>query len=302
MIFAYITLLTALAISGVAAYYSIIGLVAILSASVIPIALVCVVLETGKLVSAAWLYHYWRKVNVLLKTYLISAVLVLMFITSMGIFGFLSKAHIEQTSVQSDNTLRIESIDIQIARQQKDIERAELQLSLLDDALKKYVELGAVTKSINARQGQEEERNALTTIINDATNTIATLTQTKYELRTKQNELVAEVGPIKYIAELVYGNSEQNTLEESVRWVIIILARVFDPLAVLLLISANISLKEELTKLRRKKSRRKTTLRKQQDKKNQTAWERKLQESKKKDGEITEVTHKNGDVIAKYYE
>ena len=175
-------------------------------------------------------------------------------------------------------------------------------MSLLDDALKKYVELDAVTKSINARKGQKEERDALTTIINDATNTIATLTQTKYELRTKQNELVAEVGPIKYIAELVYGNSEQNTLEESVRWVIIILVWVFDPLAVLLLISANISLKEELTKLRRKKSRRKTTLRKQQDKKNQTAWERKLQESKKKDGEITEVTHKNGDVIAKYYE
>ncbi len=303
MILAYLTLLTALAISGVAAYYSIIGLVAIFSASVIPIAVMGVVLETGKLVTAAWLYHYWKKVNVLLKTYLISAVFVLMFITSMGIFGFLSKAHIEQTSVQSDNTLRIESIDTQITRQQKDIERAELQLVLLDDALKKYVELGAVTKSINARKDQEEERNALTTIINDATDNISTLTQTKYELRTKQNELVAEVGPIKYIAELVYGNSDQNTLEESVRWVIIILVWVFDPLAVLLLISANISLKEEMTKLRRKRTRKKNTLRKGTKKsKEQTAWERKLQESKKKDGELTEVTHKNGDVIAKYYE
>ena len=115
-----------------------------------------------------------EKTNVLLKTYLISAVLVLMFITSMGIFGFLSKGlHIEQTSVSADNTLQIESIDTQILRQQKDIERAELQLSLLDDALKKYVELGAVTKSINARQGQEEERNALTTTINNATDNIA---------------------------------------------------------------------------------------------------------------------------------
>ena len=116
-----------------------------------------------------------------------------MFITSMGIFGFLSKAHIEQTSVSADNTLQIEAIDSQISRQQKDIERAELQLGLLDDALKKYVELGAVTKSINARQGQEEERNALTTTINNATNNIANLTEKKYELRTKQNELVAEV-------------------------------------------------------------------------------------------------------------
>ena len=195
MILAYLTLLTALAISGVAAYYSIIGLVAIFSASVIPIAVMGVVLETGKLFTAAWLYHYWRKVNVLLKTYLISAVLVLMFITSMGIFGFLSKAHIEQTSVSAD-----------------------------------------------------------------------------------------------------------NTLQESVRWVIIILVWVFDPLAVLLLISANISLKEELRKLRMKRSRKKTTLRKREDKNNKTAWERKLQESKKKDGELTEVTHKNGDVIAKYYE
>ena len=303
MTLAYLTLLTALAISGVAAYYSIIGLVAIFSASVIPIAVMGVVLETGKLVTAAWLYHYWKKVNKLLKTYLISAVIILMFITSMGIFGFLSKAHIEQTTVQSDNTLQIESIDSQISRQQKDIERAELQLTLLDDALKKYVELGAVTKSINARQGQEEERNALTSTINDATNTIASLTKTKYELRTKENELIAEVGPIKYIAELVYGNSETNTLEEAVRWVIIIIVFVFDPLAVLLLISANISLKEEMTKLRRRKGQRKRQLRKRaEDKKQQTAWERKLEESKKKDGEITEVTHKNGDVIAKYYE
>ena len=303
MILAYLTLLTALAISGVAAYYSIIGLVAIFSASVIPIAVMGVVLETGKLVTAAWLYHYWKKVNKLLKTYLISAVIVLMFITSMGIFGFLSKAHIEQTTVQSDNTLQIESIDSQISRQQKDIERAELQLTLLDDALKKYVELGAVTKSINARKEQEEERNALISTINDATNTIASLTKTKYELRTKENELIAEVGPIKYIAELVYGNSETNTLEEAVRWVIIIIVFVFDPLAVLLLISANISLKEEMAKLRRRKGQRKRQLRKRaEDKKQQTAWERKLEESKKKDGKITEVTHKNGDVIAKYYE
>ena len=102
-----------------------------------------------------------------------------MFITSMGIFGFLSKTHIEQTSVSADNTLQIELIDTQITRQQKDIERAELQLGLLDDALKKYVELGAVTKSINARQGQEEERNALTTTINNATNNITSLTQDK---------------------------------------------------------------------------------------------------------------------------
>ena len=229
MILAYLTLLTALAISGVAAYYSIIGLVAIFSASVVPIAVMGVVLETGKLVTAAWLYHYWNKVNVLLKTYLISAVFVLMFITSMGIFGFLSKAHIEQTSVSADNTLQIESIDSQINRQRTDITRAESQLTLLDDALKKYVELGAITKGLNARKDQEGERNELTQSISNATENISTLTKKKYELRQKANELIAEVGPIKYIAELAYGNSDTNTLEEAVRWVILIL--VWDQVA-----------------------------------------------------------------------
>ena len=303
MILAYLTLLTALAISGVAAYYSIIGLVAIFSASVVPIAVMGVVLETGKLVTAAWLYHYWNKVNVLLKTYLISAVFVLMFITSMGIFGFLSKAHIEQTSVSADNTLQIESIDSQINRQRTDITRAESQLTLLDDALKKYVELGAITKGLNARKDQEGERNELTQSISNATENISTLTKKKYELRQKANELIAEVGPIKYIAELAYGNSDTNTLEEAVRWVILILVWVFDPLAVLLLISANISIKEEMTKLRRKRTRKNNTLRKvTQSTKEKTAWERKLKESKEKDGELTKVTHKNGDVIAEYYE
>ena len=298
-----LTFITALSISGVAIYYSILGLAAIFAAAAVPIMIMGTVLEVGKLVTASWLYQNWKIIPWLLKSYLTTAVVVLMFITSMGIFGFLSKAHIEQTSVQSDNTIQIESIESQIQRQQKDIERAELQLGLLDDALKKYVELGAVTKSINARQGQEEERYALTTIINNATDTIATLTKQKYELRTKENELIAEVGPIKYIAELVYGNSDTNTLEEAVRWVIIIIVFVFDPLAVLLLISANISLKEEMTKLRRRRGQKKRHLRKRADKKqDQTAWERKLQESKKKDGELTEVTHKNGDVIAKYYE
>ena len=106
MILAVLTLLTALAISAVAAYYSIIGLIAIFSAAVIPIAVMGVVLETGKLVTAAWVYHNWKRTPKLLKSYLISAVVVLMFITSMGIFGFLSKAHIEQTTVTSDNTLQ----------------------------------------------------------------------------------------------------------------------------------------------------------------------------------------------------
>ena len=125
MLIAIITLLTALAISAVAAFYSIVGLMAIFSASAISIAVMGVVLEIGKLVTATWLYHSWPRVSRILKYYLALAVVILMFITSMGIFGYLSKAHIEQSTVSSDNTLQIESINSQINRQRKDIERSE---------------------------------------------------------------------------------------------------------------------------------------------------------------------------------
>ena len=298
MILAFLTLFTALAISAVAAYYSIIGLIAIFSAAVIPIAVMGVVLELGKLVTASWLYHYWKRVPKLLKGYLISAVIVLMFITSMGIFGFLSKAHIEQTTITSDKSIEIQSVVSAIERHKKDINRAELSLSLLDDALKKYTELGAVTKGLNARKDQEVERNELNKSIQDSTGKIATLTKTKFELQKEQLQIESEVGPIRYIAELIYGESSQSVLEDAVRWVIIIIVFVFDPLAVLLLISANITLKEERTRRRRKV----TTRRKRQEKKEQTAWERKLKETKETKDGLTKVVHENNGMRAEYFE
>ena len=298
MILAYLTLLTALAISGVAAYYSIIGLVAIFSASVIPIAVMGVVLETGKLVTASWLYHYWKKVPRLLKTYLISAVVILMFITSMGIFGFLSKAHIEQTTITSDKSLEISSVQSEIERHKKDIFRAEQSLQLLDNALIKYTDLGAVTKGLNARKEQQGERDELNESIQSATDKIATLTKTKYGLQKQQLQIQSEVGPIRYIAELIYGESSQSVLEDAVRWVIIIIVFVFDPLAVLLLISANITLKEESKSRRRKVTR----TRRRKEKQEETAWERKLKESKESKGGLTKVVHENNGMKAEYYE
>ena len=298
MILGVLTLFTALAISAVAAYYSIIGLIAIFSAAVIPIAVMGVVLELGKLVTASWLYHYWKRVPRLLKTYLISAVVILMFITSMGIFGFLSKAHIEQTTITSDKSLEISSVQSEIERHKKDIFRAEQSLELLDNALKKYTDLGAVTKGLNARKDQEVERNELNESIQSATNKIATLTQTKYDLKKEQLQIESEVGPIKYIAELIYGESTQSVLEDAVRWVIIIIVFVFDPLAVLLLISANITLKEE-----RKRRRTKVTrTRRRKQKQEETAWERKLKETKSNQGGMTKVVHENNGMKAEYYE
>ena len=298
MILGVLTLFTALAISAVAAYYSIIGLIAIFSAAVIPIAVMGVVLELGKLVTASWLYHYWKKVPHLLKTYLISAVVILMFITSMGIFGFLSKAHIEQTTITSDKSLEISSVQSEIERHKKDIFRAEQSLQLLDNALKKYTDLGAVTKGLNARKEQQGERDELNESIQSATDKIATLTKKQFRLKKEQSQFESEVGPIKYIAELIYGESTQSVIEDAVRWVIIIIVFVFDPLAVLLLISANITLKEESKSRRRKVTRTKRRLQKQEE----TAWERKLKESKESKGGLTKVVQENNGMKAEYYE
>ena len=241
MILALTTLFIALTISAVAAYYSIVGLIAIFSAAAIPIAVMGIVLEAGKLITASWLYQNWKTVPSLLKGYLCSAVFILMFITSMGIFGFLSKAHIEQTTIASDNTLEIELLQSSIERELTGIGRAENQLNLLDNALERYMELGAVTKGLNARKEQQGERNELSKTITESTQTITTLTKNKSALLKEQITIAAEVGPIRYIAELFYGESTQAILEDAVRWVIILLVLVFDPLAVLLLIAANIS-------------------------------------------------------------
>ena len=285
MILALLTLITALAISAVAAYYSIIGLIAIFSSAVIPIAVMGVVLETGKLVTAAWVYHHWKRTPVLLKTYLISAVVVLMFITSMGIFGFLSKAHIEQTTVNSDNTLQIELIDTKIQRERDTIKRAENTLLQLDSALEKYVELGAVTKGLNARKEQEAERNELNTTIDESTDAIATLTQKKSQLNADRIAIEAEVGPIKYISELIYGESTKGVLEDAVRGVILIIVFVFDPLAVLLLVAANQSLLQEQVKRRRRNTQRRHRKKKAEE----TAWAKKVKETKEQ-GVLTKVT------------
>ena len=298
MILAILTLLVALAISAVAAYYSIIGLIAIFSAAVIPIAVMGVVLESGKLVTAAWVYHNWKRTPKLLKGYLISAVVILMFITSMGIFGFLSKAHIEQTTVNSDNTLQIELIESQIQRERGSIERAENTLAQLDNALEKYVELGAVTKGLNARKEQETERNELNATITKSTETISSLTQKMSELNSERIAIEAEVGPIKYIAELLYGESTTGVLEDAVRGVILIIVFVFDPLAVLLLVAANQSLLHEQRRRRQRRSARRT-----RQKKKETAWEKKVKETKENQGVLTKVTRTadNGTQM-EYYE
>ena len=258
--FASIVLLTALSVSAVAAYYSIVGLAAIFAASVIPVIVMGTVLEVGKLVAVTFLHDYWSRINFLLKTYLSLAVVVLMFITSMGIFGFLSKAHIEQTATAGDNTLKIERIDGQIAREQRAIKDAETVLLQLDAAVQTLLDYDRVRGkdgAIATREKQKEERASLGAIIASKEDSVDKLTSKKFELETEQNALEAEVGPIKYIAELVYSETSRTILEDAVRWVIIVIVAVFDPLAVCLLLAWN-SIHAE-TRRPKKKTRKNET-------------------------------------------
>ena len=240
-----ITFLSAISISVIAAGYSIIGLSTLFAGAVIPIIAMGSALEVGKLVAASWLYNNWRNKLVprAIKAYLTFAVIVLIFITSMGIFGFLSKAHLDQVQPTSSNNIKIELIDKQINQQQLIIDRSNKTLTLLDSALEKYVDMEYVTRGLKEREKQKPERDALTLAINNASNEIAKLTTEKATLELEQDKIEAEVGPIKYVAELIYGEQAQDHFDKAVRWVIIVLIFVFDPLAVLLLIAANISLR-----------------------------------------------------------
>lgn len=385
MFFGILVLLTALSISAVAIYYSVAGLVAIFAAAAIPVVIMGSVLEVSKLVTAVWLHWYWRETTWWLKTYLSTAVLVLMVLTSIGIFGFLSKAHIEQTATATQGLAQIERLDIEIARQQEiiqransriesiqtqdsdrdqetqaqidreqtridnaysriqpaideqnsiikqeqdeiqerinllqtDINRIDQELESLRSALAEQDielaqgivgvrvdgDLGPNTESAieDFRDQRQTEKQKLITelekvrqapntvisnarteiqrlrsiaekqisdsndlinrlrnqigqvdrdkidqsvadqrvIISNANSSIETLSEEKFNLESEYRKLEAEVGPIKYIAEFIYGDAaDKDLLEEAVRWVIIIIIFVFDPLAVLLLIAS----------------------------------------------------------------
>ncbi len=263
MFLTLLTFISAISISVIAAGYSILGLATLFAGAFIPIVAMGTALEVGKLVAASWLYHNWRaNIPRLLKAYLFSAIIILIFITSMGIFGFLSKAHLDQVKPTSGNNIKIELIDKQISQQNLIIERAQSTITLLDKALEVYIDKEYVTRGLKERKKQEEERNALNEAINSASDKIAELTNKKASLQLEQDKIEAEVGPIKYIAELIYGDEAKQYFDHAVRIVILILIFVFDPLAVLLLIAANISLRQWKSKKEYAKTSKKRDLEK----------------------------------------
>jgi chaperonin cofactor prefoldin len=244
MFFGLLTLLTALAISTVAAWYSIIGLMAIFAGATTAIMIMGIVLEIGKLICASWTFTNWKKCPVIMKTYFIVAVVVLMLITSLGIFGFLSRAHITQSNPTSLMEERIERIELKVNQRQVQIGRYQGRLDTLDQALQRYIELGAISKGLAKIGAMDNETNLLKTKIQGLENEIDGLMDEKYELKTNLSLAEVETGPIKYVASMLYDEVSASELETAVRWIIILLIFVFDPLAVVLVIAANISLRD----------------------------------------------------------
>jgi len=248
MIFGYFTLIVALIISAIAAYYSIIGLTAIFSAAVIPIMIMGASLEVGKVTAAIWLKMYWERASLLYKFYLVPAVAFLMLLTSMGIFGFLSKAHSDQSLVSGDSMARVAIYDekIKIARENIDANRKVLKQydEAVDQVMGRSSDEKGADKAVSIRRSQQKERGRLQAEIETEQKKISQLNEDRAPLAAENRKIESEVGPIKYIAALVYGdNPDQNVLERAVRLVIIIIVLVFDPLALVLILAAQQSIK-----------------------------------------------------------
>lgn len=214
----YLTFFAAFLLSGIAAYYSVLGLAIIFSGAFWPVVFMGSALEFSKLVTASWLYRNWRNAPVLLKTYLTIAVVILMLITSMGIFGFLAKSHIDSTLDAGANTVELKTL----SQQQK---IAEERLNYL----------------LARAKDPSTASNRLDKQIQDTQKELTTINKQRLPLLKESNKLVADVGPIKYVADVFFGDGD-GALDKAVRLVILLIMLVFDPLAVLLLIAGNISM------------------------------------------------------------
>jgi len=248
MFLSYLTLFVALSLSLVAAWYSILGLAAIFAAAVIPIVIMGGFLELAKVVVTVWLHEYWHRCRLAMKIYLVPAVFMLMVITSMGIFGFLSKAHSDQSLVSGDVLAKLAIYDEKIKTAKENIEANRRVLRQMDEAVDQVMgrssdEKGA-DRAVQIRRQQAKERARLMREIETEQRVIGDLNEQRAPIAAEVRKVEAEVGPIKYIAALIYGdNPDANLLEAAVRWVIIMLVVVFDPLAIMMVLASTESLK-----------------------------------------------------------
>jgi len=242
---AYLALFSGLFLSLVTEYYSILGLTSIFSAAVIPVVIMGVALGLGKITATLWLKQNWKIAPWSMRIYLFTAIMVLMIVTSMGIFGFLSKAHSDQSLVSGDVQAKIAVYDekIKIAKENIDVNRKALKQmdEAVDQVMGRSTDEKGADKAVAVRRSQQKERGRLLAEIETYQKTVTRLSEERAPIAAEVRKVEAEVGPIKYIAQFVYGETNEGLLEKAVTWVIIILIVVFDPLAVILLLSSQIS-------------------------------------------------------------
>lgn len=244
MILDYLTLFIAFVISTTGAFYSISGLTAIFAAAYWPIVIMGSVLEFGKVLTTMWLRKNWKYCKTFIKSYLIVCVVILMLITNMGIYGFLSKAHLDQAAPTGDVQAEITQIDQEISGYQTLLQQNQQQLQIMDravtESLNRTSEQFGVDRSVQIRKSQQSERTLLNKENTKLQTQIQEAQKRKTPLSAKMRAIELEVGPLKYISALIYGeNVTSNALEQSVRWVIILLVMVFDPLALALVLAVN---------------------------------------------------------------
>ena len=243
MIHVILPFLTAIALSGIAAYYSVIGLAQIFPGSYWPIIIMGSVLEAAKLVTVSWVYNNWKTTFSAMKVYFLIAVILLMAITSMGIFGYLSKAHIEHSSSIAPLIEKEFIYEEKIKTLKESIEANRKNVLQLDAAVDQVMvrsadERGA-ERSNQIRKAQQKERLRAANEISRAQTEIQKITEEKSPISLEIKKAESDLGPIKYVADVVYGTQDRDLIDRAVRLVIFVIIVVFDPLAVLLLIAAN---------------------------------------------------------------
>jgi hypothetical protein len=245
----FLTFLTAMALSGVAAYYSVIGLAAIFPGSFWPIIIMGTTLEAAKLVTVSWLYRNWKVVHIGMKSYLTVATIILMLITSMGIFGYLSKAHLEHSSDTAPMASKVQLIDekIKVVKENLDANRKVIKQmdEMVDQTMGRSNDEKGIANSVVIRRNQQKERSRIQAENETYQKTISQLTEERFPLQIELQKAESDFGPIKYVAELIYGSGEKDIIDKAVRLVIMLIMVVFDPLAILLLIAANMSMQPQ---------------------------------------------------------
>ncbi|MDR3503056.1 MAG: hypothetical protein P4L79_10805 [Legionella sp.] len=242
-----LVLLAALTITSISGYVSVIGLTALFSAasSYYVIIALATSLEFAKVAAVSWLHSYWHKSNKLLKTYLILVICLLMVTNSISAFGYLSRAHLEtESQLSSTNSVELVTVTSNLKFQVDTLKDLDSQIKQIDDSVNKLMDLKKVNSSISAATTQRKQREVLNVKRMDIQKVIGDLQTKKAVLDNQTKKAELEIGPLKYVAEIIYGSSDPALLEKAVRFVISLIVLVFDPLAVALLVAANSGFKE----------------------------------------------------------